>query len=462
MRTSIAGTPAPLRGSRISALALLLAVVLAGCAGPAAPRPGGATGDGYGGFPSCADTATIAADPALYRDQPQYGNATELVDAVRAWASERPGFEELWLDRDHHGWVTVGFHGADVAALQEQVADEFPGEGVVVVAVPYALADLQSLMDRVMPALAAADATPTGGVALDVPRGRLSVHGVPASAQAEDALRQFAGEPLCVDVVDPASFVPEGDQPASGDGWRLLGHQQGAGEAYRTGVATTDDQLASLWTEAGLEDGPPDVDWPSEVVVWFGAVYGSSCPVRLDGVVVRGATVHGEIVVPGSGPFSACTEDANPHSFVVAIDRALLPTGPFVVQLDADGPPSGVPQERTVVDVDLSTPGATATDGQIHLDPDAGPPEAALLADGDARIPEAGARYVWRPRPECRGVVVGPFAGTLWRLADGEAEWTEQEGQELRVSPIDDDALVLSSPGMDYLFVPARDDVCDE
>jgi hypothetical protein len=441
---------------------MILTLALAACAGPSTSGLAGATTSGYAGFPSCADAAMITADAALYRDEPQYGNATELVDAVLAWASGQTGFEELWLDRDHHGWVTVGFHGADldVAALQEQVAREFPGEGVVVVAVPYTLADLQSLMDRVMPALAAAGATPTGGVGLDVPRGLMSVSGVPASTEAEQALRQFAGEPLCVDAVDPSAFVPEGDQPTYGEGWRLLGHAEGAGEAYRTGVATTDEQLAAVWQDAELGGEAPDVDWQAEIVVWFGAVYGSGCPVRLDGVVVDGATVHGQIVVPGSGPVTACNSDANPHSFVVAVNRAVLPAGPFVVQLDAADPPPGAPEERTVVEVDLSAPGSRATDDQLHGDPQAGPQPGALVEDGHQGMPANGSRYVWTPRPQCSGVVIGPIDATLWRLADGEAPWGEEDGQELTIHPIDDEAMVLASPGMDYLFVRAPDSTC--
>ena len=77
------------------------------------------------------------------------------------------------------------------------------------------------------------------------------------------------------------SRVPEGDQPTAGPGWRLLGHAKGTGEVYRTGVATTDEQLTALWRESGLRGDAPTVHWQAEIVVWFGAVYGSSCPVRL-------------------------------------------------------------------------------------------------------------------------------------------------------------------------------------
>ncbi len=449
------------RRRRTGALAMILALALAACAGPSTSGIAGATTSGYAGFPSCVDAAMITADAALYRDEPQYGNATELVDAVHAWASGQTGFEELWLDREHNGWVTVGFHGADldVAALQEQVAQEFPGDGVVVVAVPYTLDDLQSLMDRVMPALAADDATPTGGVGLDVPRGLMSVSGVPASTEAEQALRQFAGEPLCVDAVDPSAFVPEGDQPTEGEGWRLLGHAEGAGEATAHGVATTDEQpqpcgrtRISAVTRRTWTGGPRSSCGSARSTAaaarcgWTGSWW-----------TARRCTARS---IPGSGPDSACTGDANPHSFVVAVERALLPAGPFVVQLDADDPPPGAPEERTMVDVDLSAPGSQAADAQLHGDPQAGPRPGPLVEDGHQGLPANGSRYVWTPRPQCSGVVIGPIDATLWRLADGEAQWAEVDGQELSIHPIDDEAMVLSSPGIDYLFVRAADSTC--
>ena len=457
-----AGVPTHRYGTGALGLVVVVAVALAACAGPSTTGSVAAPTSGYSGFPSCVDAVTVTADAALYRDEPRYGNAVDLIDQVRVWASGQAGFQDLWLDRDHHGWVHVGFHGADVdiAGLQHQVAQEFPGEGVVVVALPYTLAELQDLSDRVMPALAAVGAEPTVGVGLDVPRGLVSLSGVPVSAEAEAALRQFAGQPLCVDTVDASAIVPEGEQPTGGAGWRLLGQEEGAGEAYRTGVATTDAQLAGLWQESGLGGLMPEVDWEAEIAVWFGAVYGSSCPVRLDGIVVDGTTLHGEIVVPGSGPDRACNGDANPHAFVVAVDRTLLPAGPFVVQLGADDPPPGAPAERTVVDVDLSAPGSLATDAQLHLDPAAGPQPGPLIEDGYDQMPDQGARYVWTPRPQCSGVVIGPIDGTLWRLADGEAEWTETDGQELGIYPIDGEVIVVSSPGMEYAFVRAPDSTC--
>ena len=85
---------------------ILAAAALTACASGGSDVAGAG---GYAGFGSCVDAPTITADPALYRDEPRYGNAEALVAEVSAWAAGRPGFAQLWLDRDHHGWVTVGF-----------------------------------------------------------------------------------------------------------------------------------------------------------------------------------------------------------------------------------------------------------------------------------------------------------------------------------------------------------------
>ncbi|NLF06228.1 MAG: hypothetical protein GX593_14690, partial [Actinomycetales bacterium] len=85
-------------------------------------------------FPACEGLALPRGDASLYKDEPRYGNASELSEAVLAWAEQHTGFEQLWLDREHHGWVHAGFSGdVDIEALQVEVAQKFPGEGVVVV-----------------------------------------------------------------------------------------------------------------------------------------------------------------------------------------------------------------------------------------------------------------------------------------------------------------------------------------
>lgn len=244
---------------------------------------------------------------------------------------------------------------------------------------------------------------------------------------------------------DPAGT----EQPTAGEGWRLLGEGL-TGEPYRTGVATTDDQLDALWGTAGLDGPPAEVDWEREVAVWFGAVYGTGCPVRLDGVVVDEDLVHADLTLPGEP--DACPDDANPHAFVVAVARERLPDGPFHVQLEARDPYPGAPEERTVVDVGLTTPGSTVSADDVHT---AGPQEPPLLADGQDLPADRSVRYVYRADPACENPVVGPLDGSLWRPADGEAPWDVADGEELTLHPLggEPSEIVASSPEMDWLLV---------
>jgi hypothetical protein len=248
------------------------------------------------------------------------------------------------------------------------------------------------------------------------------------------ALEPFAGEPICVAGQDPADAVADGPQSEGGDGWRLLGEDL-TGQAYRTGIATDAEQYAELWVTAGLGGTPPEVDFNSEVVIWFGAVFGSSCPIRLDGVVVDAdrALLYADLVVPGNP--AACTGDANPHSFVVAVERAALPAGPFAVQLRSEDPPSGVPEERTLVDADLTSPASVATDEQIGPDPDLMAAAAQPAAITSGGVVEPGYTVGYLLPVDCGAQVLGVVNGVRWTTTEAAAgelpdEWRAAAGAD--------------------------------
>ena len=319
-----------------------------------------------GGFPRCDDVPDVEAPADWYDDTPVYVANEQPVAEVRDWADDQPGFVSVGVDRSHNGWIWAAFT-EQVEQRQRDLEERFPGVGVVAVEAEHSNEELAALQERVNAVLMSHGSGyfSTGyGNAKHILMVNLGV----LSDERLAALEEFRGEPICVEGGDPADVVPEGPQPEGGEGWRLLGDDL-VGSVYRTGVATTAEQYVQLWADAGLTGPVPDVDFETEVVVWFGAVYGGSCPIRLDGVIVDAdrALVHGEIVIPGNAV--GCTADARPHSYVVAIDRSTLPVGPFAIQLDAEDPPAGAPEERTLVDADLSTPGAVATPDQIGPDP---------------------------------------------------------------------------------------------
>lgn len=360
-------------------------------------------------IPRCEEVPRVSAPADRYRDSPIYVANEQPVEEVRAWAADQPGFEEFWIDRDRLGWITVAF-STDADARQADLERLFPGVGVVAVEVDWSLAELEELQRRIGDELGPLFAPSSW---ISVQQGVVGIGvGVLKPERIAAIEERFAGEPICIEGSDPADAPAEGTQPLQGDGWRLLADEQGAGQPYRTGIATDQASYGRLWAEIGLSGDPPAVDFQSEVVIWFGAVYGSSCPnLRLDDVVVDAerALVHARIVLVDAS--SACKGDANPRAYLVALQRAKLPSGPFAIQLGADDPPRGAPEERTLVDVDLSQPGAVAGPGDVHGDPSL--PEPFINQSG--AVVEPGFPAPYRLSVHCGIEWLGYVNDIAWR-----------------------------------------------
>jgi hypothetical protein len=392
------------RSMRFKRLVLLL--VLAGLAMGACEAQAIAPGLA-GPIPPCDDVPHIAAAPALYRPEPIYVANEMPVDEVRAWALRKPGFEDIWIDRDHHGWITLAF-SRDAAVRQAELAQAFPGAGVVAVQVDWTMADLGALQAKVMekgrPDVVGSGVSATQGV-VTVDLGVLHPDKVARFAAT------FAGQRVCTEGIDPSDVPVDGPQLDRGVGWRLLVDADEVGGPYLTGIAADDDGLAALWLRIGLLSDPPAVDFRSEVAVWFGAVHGSSCPrLRFDGVGfdLDRSIVYSEITSFNTG---LCTADAIGHAYVVAIQRSMLPHGPFTIQLQREEPPGGATEEKTVVDADLSGPGSTFGANQVHSAP---PHEEPPRIESGGRIePE----YPWRYRLDvtCGIEWLGEVNDVWWR-----------------------------------------------
>lgn len=362
------------------------------------------------GLVRCGEFEVIKADPAFYRDEPVYVGNEMPIDDVRAWAADQPGYEDIWIDRDRRGWIAVGFRSG-ASERQGELEAEFPGVGVVAVQVEHRREELDELQRKVFAVMQANGMDRNGG--FSVPSGQVSVYVGVLDERTLEPLAEFAGRPVCFDGVDPADAVIDGPQPTSGDGWRLLAVER-TGDSYRTGAATTEEQYAALWADSGVTAERPPVDFDDDIVIWFGAVYGSGCEIRMDDVVIDldRAIVHGEFVVPGNP--GSCNDDANPEAYLVAVDRVRLPKGPFVIQLDAADPPPGAPDVRTLVAVDLSAAGSTATDDQIGTDPTLVEAVDEGYVIGAGGIVEPGFPASYRLDLECDFEVIGPINGIVW------------------------------------------------
>ncbi len=277
-----------------------------------------------------------------------------MVELARTWASTRPGFQGIWIDRaQHDGWITLAFTSDD-DARQAEAVEEFPNAPIVVVGVDWTRAELDALRRRVREELQPI----IWGVGVPLNKGVVGIYLEPDGVAAVE--ERFAGERVCLTVSDPPVTQPDFPQPISGDGWRLLG-DEARGPAYRVGYAADQASYEAMWGEARLTGSPPAVDFANEIVIWFGAVYGSSCPnIRLDEVVfdVDRGLVYAVIRLLDAPP--NCTYDARGHAYMVAVERRRLPQGPFWLQLNEDVS-SGPAEQRIRVDEDQSLPWPSAT-----------------------------------------------------------------------------------------------------
>jgi hypothetical protein len=403
-------------------------MLLAACTAPAPPEAFNAhTAAPAAVLALCEDVPRISAPEEWYHDAPVYV-ANEPVDAVRAWAQRQPGYQDIWIDREHAGWITVAF-SEGAPERQAELAREFPGVGVVAVSLPRSPAELEALQRRAIEALR----TIVSGSGIYTDKGVVGLFVGPLSDERIAAVEAlFAGQPVCLEGFDPALLPADGPQPLEGDGWVLLGDAKGAGQPYRTGIAYDEASYEALWRAIGLGDERPSVDFGSEVVIWFGAVFSGSCPdIRLDDVVVdhERAIVHAQIV--DLGGLGICSADANPHAYVVALQRSRLPAGPFAIQLGAEDPPDGAPEERTLVNADLSRLGAVALPGQIGGDPDLPKPQVEV----PGTIVETGVPFVYRQRVHCGVEWLGPINSVFWRTEapDGAIDYVPAEWQPLVV-----------------------------
>lgn len=103
-----------------------------------------------------------------------------------------------------------------------------------------------------------------------------------------------------------------------------------------------------------------------------------------------------------------------PHAYVVAVERSTLPAGRFALQLGPEDPPAGVPEERTIVEADVTVPGPVAAPDQIHGDPTL--PGSDIPGSGTFIEPDVPAAY--RMDLRCGIEWLGEVNDVTWRVAD--------------------------------------------
>src|SRR5690606_32025993 len=106
----------------------------------------------------------------------------------------------------------------------------------------------------------------------------------------------------------------------------------------------------------------------------------------------------------------ACTDDANPHAYVLAVERSAFPDDGFVVRLQADGPPPGVVDQQTIVLGDVTIPGSYVAGIREQL-----PVDSELASVEDGGVIEPGYPWAYRLYAHCGVEWLGELNGVQWR-----------------------------------------------
>jgi len=326
-------------GARLISVAVASVMVLAGCG----DTQSAGSVDVPSSLPDIAnDTGSVAAAPAtpMVCDIPPFGDVPSsppqaAAQVVAPWVDTHPElFSGMWWDGSTEEFV---FPSVSVDRATALIVGELPVDlSYRVELVQRSASDLEALQIRA----GELDNVGFQGSGRRVWDATVEINLAVLDQPSIDAIAEAFETDLdgiCVTGADPSDVVPEGPQPTAGAGWRLLADQTGKGEPYTAQVAFSGAEYELLWTSLDLGGERPAVNFDVEIVVHFGAVYSGSCPeIRLDDVVIDQASGSVVAAIVQLGGERICTSDANPRSYLVAIDRSILPAPPFTVSAYPD------------------------------------------------------------------------------------------------------------------------------
>jgi hypothetical protein len=302
-------------GSRLVLFTLLLA--MAGCGA------NGAASSASPEEPGPTPTVRIPIGP----DGPELPEGV-VADLQAYGAQHRDEFAGLYVDDQSRGSFVMLFtdrleeHAAAIAEIWPRVS---------VRGARFSEAELTAVLERLDLAGMAAEGIEPLSAGLDTMNNRVTL-----DVKSDDPTLEARLELRYGGMVDVTVYPLPGEwsNVAEGAGWRLLAAGEAGGdEAYTVRAATDARSWDALWSALALDEERPDVALADEVVVSFAHGIGSSCrEVRLDDVVVEGGVVFSLT----SDPLAprGCTSDlAGAAVFVVAVERAALPSDGFTLQL---------------------------------------------------------------------------------------------------------------------------------
>jgi len=404
-----------------------------------------------GGLPMCQEVGYPTAPEDWYADSPIYVGNEMPIEEIQAFASGLEGYENYWIDRDHNGWVTVGFVDSDVEAHQAVLESEFPDVGVVAVEMSRTAEELDRIRQRIDEALPA----DMNAWNMYEARGVVTVWVGRLTPDRIALVNEIVGDdPACLEGQDPATTPEPGPQPEGGEGWVYLATVDNMVSERPTVIADL-GALNQIWETLGVEGEPVEVDFQTHIVVAFPVFYSGSCPeTRIDDVDVEGDLVHP--IIPLITTEQMCTDDANPRTYLVSMERDVLPPPPFRISYE----------KGTLIEVqvraDLRQPGSMPAEGEVEdvvgLPTQTPTPTPEIIEPGFPR------RFTIDV--SCGIDYLGIINWVGWHIAEDSSglptEWQEQTVDglldlELRMTEGPNPTLTATAGGHEVRYVPGAD-----
>jgi hypothetical protein len=139
----------------------------------------------------------------------------------------------------------------------------------------------------------------------------------------------------------------------AGPGWELLDFTR-SGLTYGVAVAETEVDAERMWAALPFDVDVPTVDYTTHVLVVLGHAVSSSCPeIQFQGLTIEPDRAYGQFTFDHGR--EACTADANPAAYLLAVERGALPDR-FLLTLAADDICGGCDEDTILVDLTSDRP----------------------------------------------------------------------------------------------------------
>jgi hypothetical protein len=139
----------------------------------------------------------------------------------------------------------------------------------------------------------------------------------------------------------------------SGPGWELLAFTR-SGLTYGVAVAENEMDAERMWAALPFDLAAPPVDYNTHVLMVLGHAVSGSCPeIQFQSLAIEPDRVYGEFTFVNDD--EACTADANPAAYLLAVERVALPDR-FLLTLEAEDICGGCDEDTILVDLTSDQP----------------------------------------------------------------------------------------------------------